>query len=60
MPPVAVPPDWPMPRLQLRIEDLDHEGTEIFLNAVNPQVAMREAVMATFRRLYTPESVPQK
>jgi hypothetical protein len=59
MPPVP-PPEWPMPRLQLHIEDLDHEGTEIFLNAVNPQVAMREAVMASFRWLYSPGTVPQK
>jgi hypothetical protein len=48
-----------MPRLQLHIEDIGHEGVEVFLNAVNPQVVMQAAVMASFRRLYTPETVPQ-
>lgn len=56
-----VPPhEWPMPSLQLYIDDLDHEGTEIFLNAVNPKVALHDAVMASFKQLYTPETVPRQ
>ncbi|KAJ3503053.1 hypothetical protein NLJ89_g8606 [Agrocybe chaxingu] len=50
---------WPIPKLNLRIEDLDHEGADIFLGAVKPKVALREAVMATFNQLYTLKNVPR-
>ena len=58
MPPVQPPESWPMPSLQLHIHDLAHEGAAIFFNAVDPLLAMRNAVMASFRWLYTPETVP--
>ena len=61
MPPIPVPPPiptWPMPKLKLTIEDLDHEGAEIFLTAVQPKVALREAVIASFKQLYTLETAP--
>lgn len=53
------PPLWPVPKLDLRIDDLDHEGADIFLNAVQPKVALREAILASFKWLYTPETVPR-
>jgi len=56
--PIPPPPLWPMPRLKFTIEDLDHEGAEIFLTAVQPKVALREAVIASFKQLYTPETAP--
>jgi len=58
MPPVPIPPPWPIPKFKLTIEDLDHEGVDIFLTAVQPKVALREAVIASFKWLYTPETVP--
>ena len=59
MPPIPVPPPlWPMPKFRIIIEDLDHEGADIFLTAVQPKVAMGEAVTASFRQLYTPETAP--
>jgi len=61
MPPAPSPPcpPWPVPKLHLRIDDLDHEGTDIFLNAVQPKVALREAILASFKWLYTPETAPR-
>ena len=59
MPPLPPPPHpWPIPKFKLTIEDLDHEGVDIFLTAVEPKVALREAVIASFKWLYTPETVP--
>jgi len=61
MPPAPLPASlpWPVPKLHLRIDDLDHEGADIFLNAVQPKVALREAILASFNWLYTPETVPR-
>ncbi|CAA7268062.1 unnamed protein product [Cyclocybe aegerita] len=50
---------WPIPKFNLRIEDLDHEGADIFLGAVKPKEALREAVMASFNHLYTLQTVPR-
>lgn len=61
MPPVSMPPSphpWPIPKFKLTIEDLDHEGVDIFLTVVQPKVALRDAVMASFKWLYTPETAP--
>ena len=63
MPPISIPSSppsspWPIPKFKLTIEDLDHEGVDIFLSAVQPKVALREAVIASFKWLYTPETVP--
>ncbi|PPQ79896.1 hypothetical protein CVT25_002952 [Psilocybe cyanescens] len=58
-PPPPAPKPWPIPKLHLRIDDLDHEGSDIFLSAVNPKVALRAAVLASFEWLYTPETAPR-
>jgi hypothetical protein len=58
MPPIPVPPLWPMPKFKITIEDLDHEGADIFLTAVQPKVALREAAIASFNHLYTLETAP--
>ncbi|KDR85565.1 hypothetical protein GALMADRAFT_218662 [Galerina marginata CBS 339.88] len=61
MPPITVSeatPPWPVPQIKLRIDDLDHEGVEIFLNAVNPKDVLRRAILASFKWLYTPETAP--
>ena len=61
MPPISVPPplpQWPIPKFKIIIEDLDHEGADIFLTAVEPKVALREAAIASFKHLYTPETAP--
>jgi len=63
MPPAPVPPPsppWPVPKLLFRIEDLDHEGADVFLEAVQPKVALREAIAASFKWLYTEATVPRK
>jgi hypothetical protein len=57
-PPPSPPPPWPMPKLKFTIEDLDHEGADIFLTAVHPKEALHQAVIASFRQLYTPETAP--
>ncbi|KAF4612091.1 hypothetical protein D9613_004105 [Agrocybe pediades] len=62
MPPASLPSPsrpWPIPKLHLRIDDLHHEGVDIFLNVVNPKEALHEAIMASFQWLYTPETVPR-
>jgi hypothetical protein len=58
VPPPLPPPLWPMPKFKIAIEDLDHEGADIFLTAVQPKVALREAAIASFKQLYTPETAP--
>ena len=59
MPPISVPPPlWPIPKFKLTIDDLDHEGADIFLTAVQPKVALRDAAIASFKHLYTPETAP--
>ncbi|KAF8913224.1 hypothetical protein CPB84DRAFT_1841612 [Gymnopilus junonius] len=62
MPPAPLPPPsqpWPLPQLHLRIDDLEHEGCDILLGAINPKTALREAVLASFNWLYTPDTVPR-
>ena len=56
--PPPLPPSWPMPNFKITIENLDHEGAVIFLDAVQPKVALREAAIASFKHLYTPETAP--
>ncbi|RDB28466.1 hypothetical protein Hypma_016036 [Hypsizygus marmoreus] len=61
MAPIPTPspePTWPIPRLDLRIDDLAHPGVAVFLDAVNPLTALRDAVTASFKWLYTQETVP--
>ncbi|KAF8079104.1 plant basic secretory protein [Lyophyllum atratum] len=52
-------PEWPVPQLSLRIDDLAHPPASIFLEAVDPLTALREAVIASFTWLYTPETAPK-
>jgi hypothetical protein len=52
-------PDWPIPRFSLRIDDLAHPGTAIFLQHIDVLDALREAVIASCHWLYTEETVPR-
>ena len=47
-----------LPKFKLTINDLDHEGVDIFLSAVQPKEVLREATIASFKHLYTPETAP--
>lgn len=51
---------WPMPKLNIRVEDLDHEGVDIFFDAVKPKDALKTSVLASFNQLYTLTNVPTK
>jgi hypothetical protein len=51
-------PTWP--RFDLRVEDLTHPGVSIFFQSVEPLTALRDAVVASFKWLYTPETAPTK
>ena len=51
------PPDdedkWPKPTLTLRLDDLAHEGTRLFLKALtDPPKDLRTVVVAALRGLY--------
>ncbi|KAG2022717.1 hypothetical protein CC2G_000444 [Coprinopsis cinerea AmutBmut pab1-1] len=52
-------PSWPLPKFNLTIHDIDHEGVEVFLNAVRPKDVLRQAVLASYQWLYTEECPPQ-
>ncbi|RXW22694.1 hypothetical protein EST38_g3196 [Candolleomyces aberdarensis] len=58
--PAPAPSPWSLPKLKLHIEDLGHEGASIFLGAVNPKDALKLAVEASYRWLYTQENPPPK
>lgn len=49
---------WLMPNFELRVEDLSHPGTRIFFANVNPEEALREAVVSVCSWLYTLQDVP--
>lgn len=51
---------WPIPKLLLRVNDLASPGSTTFFEHVNPASALRDAVLAVFQSLYTPQTVPQK
>ncbi|KAG5652921.1 hypothetical protein H0H81_003064 [Sphagnurus paluster] len=59
MAPIPPPSEWPIPKFSLRIDDLAHPGATIFLHAVDPLAALRDAVVASFTWLYTLETVPK-
>ncbi|KAF8956074.1 hypothetical protein BDZ97DRAFT_221473 [Flammula alnicola] len=37
----------------------EHPGADVFFEAVHPKVALHEAVLASFKWLYTPETAPR-
>ncbi|KAG6843386.1 hypothetical protein H0H87_005146 [Tephrocybe sp. NHM501043] len=53
------PPEWPIPKFTLHIDDLTHPGAKVFLSAVTPLLALQDACKASFEWLYTPDSVPR-
>ncbi|KAI0095217.1 plant basic secretory protein [Irpex rosettiformis] len=65
MPPLPRPPpcdpnaDWPIPKLTIRCDDLAHPGAQLFFQHINPCEALREAVLAVYCWLYTPQTVPR-
>ena len=66
MPPLPRPPPsdpnaaWPVPTLTIRVADLSHPGAKLFFQTTDPYEALREAVIAVYSWLYTPETVPRK
>ena len=62
MPPPPPPPprpEWPIPTLNVRVDDLAHPGAKLFFESVNPADALRDAVTAVFQWLYvTTASAP--
>lgn len=64
-PPLILPPDdtpqppWPTPKFELQIEDLAHPGARLFLETVQPETVLRDAVRAVCSWLYTPDTVPR-
>lgn len=46
------PPQWPMPRFSIRIDDLAHPGAALFLGSVKPLEALQTAVRASLQHLY--------
>ncbi|KAF7347381.1 Plant basic secretory protein [Mycena venus] len=58
-PPPPPPPEWPLPKFNIRIEDLAHPGAELFAREIRPLEALRAAVRASFELLYaTPANAP--
>ncbi|KAG6811156.1 hypothetical protein H0H92_008742 [Tricholoma furcatifolium] len=55
---MAPVPSWTVPKLSLRIDNLNHPGASIFLKAVTPLSALRDACIASATWLYTPETAP--
>ena len=58
-PPADPSADWPVPTLALRVDDLAHPGARLLFDGVRPYDALRDAVIAVYCWLYTPESVPR-
>ena len=56
--PVSTSSTWPLPKLVLRIDDLDHEGATVFLGAVNPKQALQIAVQASHQWLFSAANPP--
>ncbi|EGN97607.1 hypothetical protein SERLA73DRAFT_92786 [Serpula lacrymans var. lacrymans S7.3] len=57
MPP-TVTPHYTLPKFNIRVEDLSHPGAVLFFDNVQPALALKDAVLASFTHLYTPKTVP--
>lgn len=51
---------WPIPEFHLSIKDLSHNGAKIFQSTTDAHEVLKEAVMASFLHLYSPENVPRE
>jgi hypothetical protein len=60
MPPTPPEVSWPIPKFNLRVDDLNHEGAKLFFANVDPFDALHKAVLSSFTILYTPDTVPRK
>ena len=47
-------PDFPKPKLHLKVLDLDHAGAQVFFANVNPTIALSRAVEVVLSLLYEP------
>lgn len=52
-PPPARPcPEWPIPTVSLRIDDLSHPGVKLFLDNVDPTQIMHDSIFTVLQWLY--------
>ncbi|KAH7914758.1 hypothetical protein BJ138DRAFT_1143201 [Hygrophoropsis aurantiaca] len=60
MPPSSTIPSprWVIPSFVLRVEDLNHPGATIFFDNVKPKRALEDAVMASYKAMYTLATSP--
>ncbi|KJR82359.1 PBSP domain protein [Sporothrix schenckii 1099-18] len=49
---ITEPPAYPKPKLRLEIRDVNHEGADVFLGAVNVSAVLQQAVGNVQRLLY--------
>lgn len=52
--------DWPMPKLRIQVMDLSSPGAIDFFANLHPTELLREAIIAVFTTLYTPENCPRQ
>ena len=62
MPPIPTPPQWPIPKLTLRVDDLTHPGVPVFFDNLNPTNILKDAIVSCFTWLYdnADSTVPHK
>ena len=53
-------PEWRIPLLRLRVNDVSSEGSAAFFEHINATALLREAVVGVLEGLYTPETVPSR
>jgi hypothetical protein len=60
-PPPARPcPEWPIPTVSLRIDDLSHPGVKLFLDNVDPTQIMHDSIFTVLQWLYvTTDKAPK-
>ncbi|KDQ63167.1 hypothetical protein JAAARDRAFT_120420 [Jaapia argillacea MUCL 33604] len=54
------PPTWPIPKFDLRVEDLEHPGAKLFFKHIDAPSVLRTAVTTVCSWLYTEATVPRK